>query len=260
MKLCAIQLTSGQNIEENLKKAEYYAQQACIEKSDLIVLPEMYPYIGEPGDEASWAVPPGDTKYIDPLLKLSAEYKNTIVCGSIPVISEKPSRIYNRSYTVSHGKIAGFYDKINLFDIDIKKKASSGESLFTVPGTRTEVFSLPGFNLGIAVCFDLRFPALFNQLRKKGSEIIALPAAFLEHTGKDHWEILLRARAIETQSYIIAADQFGRHTKSRKTYGRSMIIDPWGTILACAPDEETNIYSNISKDRQARIRQELKML
>ncbi len=260
IKACAVQITSRQNISENIDKVTHFAEKACLEKSDIIVLPEMFPYFGEAGSEIHHAVSEKDAgRYIKPLIKLSESYGNIIVCGSIPVISDSPPLVYNRSYTAYKGDIIGFYDKINLFDIELSGKAAFLESSYTRPGSSSKVFELPDFSLGVSICFDLRFPSLFSGIRRKGADVLAVPAAFLEHTGKDHWEVLLRARAIENQMYVIASNQYGRHYKNRKTYGRSMIIDAWGTVLACAPDTETNIYAELDFESQKKIRRELKI-
>jgi len=254
-RLAAVQLHSRQDPQHNLRRVAELAARAA-EEADIVVVPEMFPFIGAEGREVDYAKPVGDLAYIEALIRLSDTRNCHIVAGSIPVAAG-PGRIYNRSYVISQGRVLGYYDKIHLFDITISSSSGFSESAYTTPGKDMPLFDLGGVKLAIAVCFDLRFPEMFRQYRKLGADIIALPAAFLTHTGKDHWEVLLRARAIENQVYVIAANQYGRHTEHKRSYGRSMIVHPWGTVLACAPDGETWISADYDGEELAAQRRRL---
>lgn len=152
------------------------------------------------------------------------------------------------------------YRKIHLFDIDLPGRISFQESRWFEPGQAVVTADSPQGRLGMAICYDLRFPELFRRLTEAGAELLLVPSAFTLPTGRDHWDVLLRARAIENQTHVVAPNQFGPHTPHLTTYGRSAIIDPWGTCLAIAPDGEGLIMAAIDRQRQQEIRQHLPAL
>ena len=160
------------------------------------------------------------------------------------------------------GQILASYRKMHLFDVELPGAAPHRESGCTQPGGEVVTAPLPGTPLvaGLAVCYDLRFPELFRALVSRGANLIFLPAAFTSRTGRDHWEVLLRARAIENFSYVVAPAQYGQHSPGRRSYGRSMIVDPWGLILAQAPDGEGVIYARLDLERLERLRREMPCL
>lgn len=173
-----------------------------------------------------------DCPVLNECTKFSKEYRKIIHIGSLLLKQKKSSKLLNRSFIVgSNGKIQKFYDKIHLFDVNINKKEKHQESKFFKKGSKISLEKLFNVNCGMTICYDLRFPNLFRKLTKKGAKIIFVPAAFTIPTGKDHWEILLRSRAIENTIFIIATAQCGNHHFNRKTYGHSLIINPWGKVL-----------------------------
>jgi predicted amidohydrolase len=152
------------------------------------------------------------------------------------------------------------YRKIHLFDVEIPGRVSYRESRWVAPGDTPVTVDVEGVRLGLSICYDLRFPELYRRLAADGAQVLLVPAAFMAHTGRDHWEVLLRARAIENQCYVVAAGQIGDHEPGRTCFGRSMIVDPWGTALAQAPDEVGVTTAELDLDRLARIRTELPSL
>jgi nitrilase len=159
------------------------------------------------------------------------------------------------------GNVAARYDKIHLFDVSLPGgRETYAESSFTSPGSATRVLATPWGRLGIAVCYDLRFPELFREMSREGLDFIALPAAFTVATGAAHWEVLLRARAVENLCYVIAAAQTGAHPGNRRTWGHSMIVDPWGTPLVVADGETGPVLARIDRERMAKLRAEFPAL
>jgi deaminated glutathione amidase len=180
--------------------------------------------------------------------------------GSFPEIAEPGAPPYNTSVLLGKdGAILAAYRKMHLFDVDLPGGPTYQESRFIQPGREVVAVPLPGtpFTAGLAICYDLRFPELFRALTAQGADLIFLPAAFTRQTGRDHWEVLLRARAIENQAYVAAPAQWGRHSKGRRSYGRALIVDPWGTVLAQAPDAEGIILAELDHERLARLRREM---
>jgi len=189
--------------------------------------------------------------------QLAAEHEVTLVAGSIAEWVESEG-VYNTSLLIGpDGTQLAKYRKIHLFEIDLPGRVSFCEADFMLPGTETVVSDTPQGRLGLATCYDLRFPELFRQLADAGADVMAIPSAFTASTGPDHWEVLLRARAIENQAFVIAPNQFGQHTETLHSYGRSMIIDPWGIVLATAADGEGVITAAIDSSALAEVRQRL---
>jgi predicted amidohydrolase len=170
-------------------------------------------------------------------------------------------RTYNTSLVFDRdGELAATYRKIHLYDVEIPGRVSYQESRSVAPGTEPVAIDIEGVRLGLSICYDLRFPELYRRLAIAGARVLAVPAAFMMHTGRDHWEVLLRARAIENQCYVVAAGQIGDHDPGRTCYGRSMVIDPWGTVLAQAPDTVGVVVADLDPERLETIRQELPSL
>jgi predicted amidohydrolase len=186
-----------------------------------------------------------------------------LLLGSFSERTPAKARPYNTSVLLSpRGKILATYRKLHLFDVDLPGAPAFRESESTHPGDEVVTAALPGesFTAGLAICYDLRFPELFRAQVNRGANLILLPAAFTVNTGRDHWEVLLRARAIENLAYVVAPGQWGQHRPGRRTYGRSLIIDPWGLVLAQAPDGEGVILARLDYDRLQRLRRELPCL
>lgn len=256
-KIAAIQMCSSYQVDENLKTAEHLIQKAALNHAKLIMLPEMFAIIGKkPQDAIAIKENFGDGKIQRCLSSLAKKFRVWIVGGTIPVACKHKNKIRAACIVYDdQGNIAARYDKINLFNATISEKESYRESDTTEPGSHSVVIPTPFGRLGIAICFDIRFTHLFSTLAKKGAEIIAIPAAFTVKTGKAHWKLCARARAIDTFSYIIGACQGGTHMSGRKTYGHSLIVDPWGTVLSETKESGNQIvYAEINLKKLHKIR------
>ena len=237
-KAAAIQMATGPNVSANLLTAEQLIEDAVNDNAGLIVLPENFAYMGKTeSDVLAIKEEQGDGPLQNFLSQLASKHGIWIVGGTVPIESNDQSKVFASSLVYNdRGEQVARYDKIHLFDVHlVEADEQYSESSTIEPGSQTCVIDTPFGRLGVAVCYDLRFPELFRNLIDKGVEIIALPAAFTAITGKAHWETLVRARAIENLSYVIAAAQGGFHLSGRETYGHSMIVDPWGSVLAQVP-------------------------
>ncbi|MCB1725439.1 MAG: carbon-nitrogen hydrolase family protein [Chromatiaceae bacterium] len=235
IKVAAIQLASGNNVNANLLETERLVEAAAKQGARLVVLPENFAFMGHTcGDANTVREVPGDGPLQAFLAQLANRLGIWIVGGTIPLEADDASK-WRAACTVydARGRQVGRYDKQHLFDVNlIESDEQFVESESIEPGDSVVVIDSPVGRLGIAVCYDLRFPELFRAMVDRGVEVIALPAAFTAITGRAHWEILIRARAIENLSYVIASAQGGFHIASRQTFGHSMIVDPWGSKLA----------------------------
>ncbi len=189
-------------------------------------------------------------------------YEVALVLGGMPELpASGEARAHNTAvYLDATGAIGAAYRKIHLFDVAIPDGASYAESASTAPGQTPVLVDTPLGKLGLSVCYDLRFPELYRELARLGAQLLAVPAAFTLHTGRDHWHVLLRARAIENLCYVLAPAQYGRHNDKRVTYGHAMIVDPWGQVLAEVGDHEGVAVAEIDLDHQAKLRRELPAL
>lgn len=234
-KVAAIQLASGNNVSANLLEAERLAEAAAKQGAELIVFPENFAFMGRTcGDTNALREPAGDGPLQSFLAQLARRLGVWLVGGTIPLEADHAAK-WRAACTVydAEGRQVGRYDKQHLFDVDlIESNEHFVESESIESGDRVVVLDSPVGRLGVSVCYDLRFPELYRAMVDRGVEVLALPAAFTAMTGKAHWDILVRARAIENVCYVIAAAQGGFHIASRQTYGHSMIVDPWGTKLA----------------------------
>jgi predicted amidohydrolase len=243
MRVAAIQMTSGHDIEANLEAAERHLTEAAHLGAALAALPENFAFMGQDsGDKRRVAEPDGSGRIQDFLAETARRLQLWIVGGTLPLrqVGEGPDNdgrvaaaclVYK-----SDGLRAARYDKIHLFDVDVPDSTESHrESAHTVAGRDPCVVDTPVGRLGLAVCYDMRFPELFRVLSRQGAEMFVVPAAFTVPTGRAHWESLLRARAIENLCALLAPAQWGRHPNGRETFGDSMIIDHWGKVLARMP-------------------------
>ncbi|MGH7966855.1 MAG: carbon-nitrogen hydrolase family protein [Candidatus Binatia bacterium] len=255
----AVQMTASSSKEENLAKAETFVRLAAERGAALIVLPEVFSWRGARAEEPSEVEPiPGPTS--ERLQALAHRYQVHLLAGSF-LEKTAESRSYNTSLLLSpQGEILAQYRKIHLFDVDIPGQVRIKESDTKKPGQETVTCSTPLGVFGLSVCYDLRFPELYRRLADKGAEVIFVPSAFTFPTGAAHWEPLLRARAIENQAYIIAPNQIGKTAHGFADYGNSMIIDPWGKVIARAPDRECLITAEIDRDYLEKVRKELPCL
>ncbi|TWX72740.1 carbon-nitrogen hydrolase family protein [Colwellia sp. C1TZA3] len=235
MQLCAIQMSSNTRVEDNI--ADIEQQLATLEQAQqqLVLLPECCLFFGGK-DKAQLALAKENqesNELKNQLGKLAMKYNVFLVAGSIPVLSNQPEKFTNSCFVFSpEGQELASYDKIHLFDVAVQDNEKNYcESRYVKAGDRVSVVDVAGLNVGLTICYDLRFPELFRQLCQQGAKIITVPSAFTRVTGAAHWQTLLQARAIENQVYIIAAGQEGVHLNGRETWGHSMIISPWGEIL-----------------------------
>ncbi len=255
----AVQMTASSSKEENLAKAETFVRLAAERGAALVVLPEVFSWRGRHKKEPEQVEPiPGPTTRR--LQDLATQLGIYLLAGSFLEKSDEV-RAYNTSLLINpQGALLAQYRKIHLFDVDIPGQVSIRESDSMKPGEEVIAASTPLGTVGLSVCYDLRFPELYRGLSRKGAEIISVPSAFTFPTGAAHWEALLRARAIENQVYIIAPNQIGKNVYGFADYGNSMIVDPWGKIIARAPDRECFITAEIDLDYLEKVRKELPCL
>jgi predicted amidohydrolase len=262
IKAAAIQLTSTAEMERNVAQARRLVQEAAREGAQVVALPEHFAYLG-PEDRPPPSAQSLEGSLVAEFSGLARELQIFLLLGSFPELPASGGRPYNTSFFLGPaGQILAVYRKLHLFDVAIAGGPNYQESLVIQPGQEVVTAPLPGtpWVAGLAICYDLRFPELFRRLAAQGANLLCLPAAFTRATGRDHWEVLLRARAIENQCYLMAPAQYGRHAPGRQSYGRSLIIDPWGLILAQAPDGEGVISAWLDFERLDKIRRELPCL
>lgn len=257
-RLSAIQLCSLPDISENLNTIEQWLRQLVKDEQHIVVLPECCLYFGgKDVEQLSLAERMAKSNELEQKLAVFAQqYQCYLVGGTIPILNADGNKFTNSScvYTPQGNKIAQ-YDKIHLFDVNVADgEKHYFESRYTQAGKSTKVVNTGFARLGLSVCYDIRFPELYRQLRLQGADIITVPSAFTRVTGKAHWQVLLQARAIENQVYIIAAAQEGVHANGRETWGHSMIISPWGEILACLETGVGAISVDFSLDEINRVR------
>jgi len=262
MWVAAIQLNSTPDLEANLARAQALIEEAASRGARLVALPEHFACLGSDTDMAA-AAQPLDGPLVTRFRELAGNLGILLLLGSFPERTPAKARPYNTSLLLGpRGQILARYRKLHLFDVDLPGAPSVRESECTHPGDDVVTAALPGepFTAGLAICYDLRFPELFRLQVSRGANLFLLPAAFVTATGRDHWEVLLRARAIENLAYVVAPAQYGPHTPHRRSYGRSLIIDPWGLVLAQAPDGEGVILARLDYERLQRLRRELPCL
>lgn len=254
----AVQLCAGSDKTANLEKAEAFVAEAVRHGAQLVALPEVFLWRGLRDLEGSMAEPiPGPST--NRLGDLARRLGIHLLAGSI--LEEGGAKPFNTSVLFNpRGDIVARYRKLHLFDVDIPGHVTIRESDTRAGGDGVVTAPTDLGVIGMSVCYDLRFPELYRQLTLAGAEIVTVPSAFTFPTGTAHWEVLLRARAIENQVYVIAPDQIGRSPSGVVDFGNSMIIDPWGKPLARAADREMVIYAEIDRDYQERVRRELPCL
>jgi len=263
MRVAAIQMNSGADIAANLALADALLRDAAADGCRLAVLPENFALMPEKGrDKAKHAEQPGDGPIQAFLADAAQRHDTWIVGGSMPLASPEPERVYGACPVVDNGgKTRAMYRKIHLFDIDLPESNESyRESHSMYPAIEPVDVETPAGRLGLTICYDLRFPELYRLLVDRGASIFSVPSAFTQTTGKAHWHILLRARAIENLAYVVAAGQQGRHADDRATFGHSLIVDPWGRVVAELPDGNGFVAADIDQEAQNRLRSEFPAL
>jgi|UniRef100_A0A7V6A4H9 predicted amidohydrolase len=262
MRVAAVQLNSTPDMARNLAQSRKLMLRAKGLGAELVALPEHFAYLG-PQDVNPPSAQPLHGPLVQEFGALAGELGIFLLLGSFPEIVAPELPPHNTSVLFGQdGGILAVYRKIHLFDVSLAGGPSYQESRCVCPGEDVAAAALPGtpFTAGLAICYDLRFPELFRTLAAHGADLMILPAAFTLATGRDHWEVLVRARAIENQAYVIAPAQWGTHSPGRRSYGRSLIVDPWGTILAQAPDAEGVILADLDHARLSRLRREMPCL
>lgn len=262
-KVAAIQMCSTNNLEENLLTAAQLIEQASTQGAKLAVLPEMFVLLGcDSFEKVKIKEKAGAGKIQDFISNLAIKHNIWIVAGTIPLISENPNKIRAACIVFdNNGNQVARYDKRHLFDATLSSNEAYRESDTTEAGEDIVVVQTPVGKLGLSVCYDLRFPEHFSKLSAKGAEIISAPSAFTVKTGRAHWELLTRCRAIDTFCYLIGACQGGTHSNGRETYGHTMIISPWGDIInkSLALNTEV-IFANINLDKVYEIRNQIPVI
>ncbi len=268
-KIAAVQMVSTADIHQNLEAAGRLIKHAAEQGASLVLLPENFAVL-DGGPLRQYGEIQGDKDTL--LQKFLSDQSKThgimLVAGTIPLISRPVSSDKNQPDLLqdsrvrpsclvfdTEGIVIARYDKIHLFDVVIDdKQAEYSESRSFEPGDEVVTLDTPLGHLGLSVCYDLRFPELYRKLFEAGAEIVTVPSAFTRTTGQAHWETLLKARAIENQCYVVAANQGGKHNETRETYGHSMIIDPWGTVLDSVAEGEGVAIAEVNLERLAQIR------
>jgi deaminated glutathione amidase len=259
VRVAALQMRSGTSVERNVEAFEALTREAAAAGAAYVQSPEMTGALVKDRASLFAMLRPEDE---DPVLRtaggLAAELGIHIHVGST-AIARADGKVANRGYLFDpDGRRIAAYDKIHMFDVDLDNGESWRESATYEPGARSTVVDLPFGRLGMAVCYDLRFPQLFRAQALAGAQVLTVPAAFTRQTGEAHWHVLVRARAIENGAFVIAAAQGGRHEDGRETFGHSMIVDPWGRVLAeAAGDEPCVVLADIDPAESARARRKV---
>ncbi len=256
----AIQMTSIPNLEKNLIQAEELIELAVNQGAELVTLPENFSFLGQEADKIAQAAAIASES--EKFLKTIAQrFQITIFGGGFPVPVGN-NKVYNTALLIDPNGQECRYQKVHLFDVNLPDGNTYRESSTVMAGTQLPtVYSSPKIGtLGLSVCYDVRFPELYRHLSHLGAEILLIPAAFTAYTGKDHWQVLLQARAIENTCYVIAPAQTGQHYALRQSHGHAMIVDPWGAILANAGDAPGVAIAEINPIRLEKIRSQMPSL
>jgi len=269
--LAAVQMTSGEDVDANLERSRELVGEAANAGALIVGLPENFAYLGSRQDHrlaiAEELPPVGTTDHdhFGPILTamraLALKAGVWLLLGGFPEKSRAEGRIHNTSVLIDpDGMIVATYRKLHLFDVDVPGGKRFRESETIDPGADVVVASTPWGGLGLSICYDLRFPELYRAQAAKGARIIAVPSAFTYETWKDHWHVLLRARAIENQAYVMAPAQFGAHGPTRRSYGHALVVDPWGVVIAECGDQEGFALARLDFAHQDRLREALPVL
>jgi deaminated glutathione amidase len=256
----AIQMTSGSDKAANLEKAEHLIRLAAARGAKFVTLPEVFNWRGKRTEEPA-AAESLEGATLTLIAGLARELEIHLLSGSITEHVPGENRRYNTSVLIGpHGERLGVYRKIHLFDVDLPGRVTVKESEVKLAGGEVVTVATKLGTVGMSVCYDLRFPELYRRLAFAGARILTIPSAFTFPTGEAHWDVLMRARAIENQCYVIAPAQFGANIHGFSDYGNSMIVDPWGRVLARASDQEGVVIAPIDMEYLERVRRELPSL
>jgi len=272
-RVAVLQLNTTSDVDHNLDSLEYWIQRAKNAGASFIVVPEAFSFIGSDTQKQDLLEPlPEGGPIFDRCKNMAREFECELILGGFherpPITPEYDLQKQNNRqmafntcvHLSKEGTIKAMYRKIHMFDVDLEDGTRLCESDSTLPGDKSVVTETEFGTLGLSICYDMRFPLLYQQLVDQGAIVMAVPSAFTLSTGKDHWHALLRARAIESQSYILAAAQWGHHYKSRISYGHAMIVDPWGCIVAECGEGPGMAIAEIDPDLVRRVRQQVPSL
>jgi deaminated glutathione amidase len=260
IRIACVQLTASADKTANLERAERLVARAASLGADVIALPEKWNGVGNAEQLHALAEPLEGGESVAALSRWAQTHGVSIVGGSITERREGHEKLSNTSIVVApDGSVSALYRKIHLFDVEVGGLVYR-ESEAEEPGDEPVVTQVEDWPVGLTVCYDIRFPELYRVLALEGAELVTVPANFTERTGRDHWVVLLRARAIENQLYVVAPAQFGEPMPGRRSFGRSLVADPWGTVLAQAPDEECVIVAELDRGRVRDVRARLPSL
>jgi predicted amidohydrolase len=260
MRIAAVQMTTGANKSQNLESATRLIRKAAESGAQWIGLPESFSWLGPEAERLENA-----ESLTGPTLQcigaLAKELNVTVLAGSILETGGSEHRLFNTSVLYSpFGEQLAVYRKIHLFDVNVGDGHAYRESAAVAPGTEVVVAQTTLGKVGLSVCYDVRFPELYRRCAELGAVLLTVPSAFTLLTGKDHWEVLLRARAIENQAYVLAPAQQGKHPKDRLTWGHAMVVDPWGLVVARASEGEGIALAEFNAEYVAAVRQKLPAL
>jgi deaminated glutathione amidase len=261
MKIAALQMVSTTNAPQNCETAQRLIGEAARAGAQLVALPEYFCLMGRTDrDKLAIAEAPGDGPMQRMLSDAAREHRVWLIGGTLPLRSSDPDRVWNSNGVYApDGSLAARYDKIHLFRYDNgTERYDEGHAI--VAGDAPTAVQAASLRVGLSVCYDLRFPELYRALMHPSCDLISVPSAFTYTTGLAHWELLLRARAVENQCYVIAAAQGGRHENGRRTFGHSMVVDPWGEVVAVLPEGEGVVMAELDPARIAAVRTQLPAL
>jgi predicted amidohydrolase len=264
MQVAVVQLGSQDDVATNLARVKHWVREAAAVGAQLVTLPENFAFMGEEARKRELAERV-DGSFPGPIVAALAEAAIAndvwVLGGGMPEKSDDPARPYNTSVLVDpKGAVAATYRKVHLFDVSLPDGTTLRESAATSAGSESVTTEVLGVRVGLSICYDLRFPELYRRLVDEGARVVTVPSAFTLTTGKDHWHPLLRARAIENQVYVVAPAQHGKHPRGRQTYGKSLVVDPWGEVVAQCTEGEGFAVARLDFEYQDRVRTSLPSL
>jgi nitrilase len=261
MKIAALQMVSTTRVEQNLETAHRLIAHAVRDGAELVALPEYFCLMGRSDrDKLGVAEAPGEGPIQSMLAQAAREHGVWVIGGTLPIRTDDPERVLNSNCVYApDGTLAARYDKIHLFKYDNGRERYDEGCAIRAGSVPTTVQAV-GLRVGLSVCYDLRFPELYREMMHPPCDLISVPAAFTHTTGLAHWELLLRARAVENQCYVVAAAQGGTHENGRRTFGHSLVVDPWGEVLAMLPEGEGVVLAEVERERIASVRMQLPAL
>jgi predicted amidohydrolase len=264
LRIAAIQMSSQDDLAANLARASELVARGAERGAKVALLPENFAYLGAEDGKRAIAEPVGDAPQgpiVTALAEAARRHDVHVIAGGMPERSGDADRPYNTCAVIApSGKVIARYRKVHLFDVEVGDGQRYCESASTTAGSEAVTVGIAGFSVGLSVCYDVRFPELYRKLVQAGADVLVIPAAFTLLTGKDHWHVLLRARAIESQAYVVAAAQWGSHPRGRRTYGKSLIADPWGEVITQCSEGEGVVVADLDRAYLERVRRDLPAL